>query len=870
MKRFRGLLTLVLMIMLAVGMKAQVNAAPKEYTVKPTSKPIDSVYEKSNAYNSCTKQYFMIRSYMEKLEKDGGGTLILEKGTYNIPAAIMVPSNTKIVLKNGVVINKTNKVNTNIIKASTKLFIFVDSKRGAKKNSIKGYKGTVNSSVTASGKATINLASEGEVAFCLEHNNKVSVSGVTINLNGKNQKAINITGCSNVNIDKCSISSKNKQGMGILIDINAKPSQPSMTCSVNDNTVCNNIKITGCTFNKLKNGVYSQRFMKDKYQKNVTVDKCKFTTISDGAIKMQNWEKPVITNNKFTSIGKGAVAVKSNIVPAIIMYGVKSPKVTGNNFDKVEKTVGIGFKKNSDAKLVSQGYPKNSISQAAIDIMVNNNTIGDMGYYYVTVLKKPTQEIPDKFWYPDTVTEYNMTADQWPYRNQFKEQSDLNEKNRHYYTFRSYLEQMERNGGGVLNVKAGTYNLSKVIKIPSNVTINFEDGAKVKANFGKDTAPMFEFVNNKDFADGVKYTGYNGVHDVNINGPESGKAIFDRNYECGVVLSMYHTKDINVRNMTFINMYGSATHFVELDASKDILFENNTFKDFKYKDKKVGKEAINIDIPDPNAGSDDASYSAVDCTPDENIIIRNNTFENLPAAVGGHSYVPGKPHKNIQIIDNTMKDIKFYAVRMQYWDSPVIMGNTISNVTNKYDEYAGEAFLVEGCQSPTITGNIIKNAVIVMKITAKKYSESEIDKSNPNYKKLLKYETAKNNFGVADFNSLGFYKNETSNVTENEIWYRNATEGNYERVSMIPGTIPDAADSGLVVEDVMREVTEAEDTASEDIIAEEVVTEEDVTEIVVVDDADEVLSADEDETDSDGILADEDEVVVIDGEEEEI
>ena len=40
------------------------------------------------------------------MEKAGGGTLTIKKGTYYISNAIYVPSNTKVVFENGVVFKK--------------------------------------------------------------------------------------------------------------------------------------------------------------------------------------------------------------------------------------------------------------------------------------------------------------------------------------------------------------------------------------------------------------------------------------------------------------------------------------------------------------------------------------------------------------------------------------------------------------------------------------------------------------------------------------------------------------------------------------------------------------------------------------------
>ena len=80
-------------MMLTSNTKAQA-AAKKTYTITPKSSPYKGKYKKAKGYyNSTTKQYFAIRSYLELLEKKGGGKLVIKKGTYKIPNVLYIPSN---------------------------------------------------------------------------------------------------------------------------------------------------------------------------------------------------------------------------------------------------------------------------------------------------------------------------------------------------------------------------------------------------------------------------------------------------------------------------------------------------------------------------------------------------------------------------------------------------------------------------------------------------------------------------------------------------------------------------------------------------------------------------------------------------------
>ncbi|MGG1574702.1 hypothetical protein [Fictibacillus sp. NRS-1165] len=69
----------------SIILPAQASAAAPTYTVNPSSKTYKGLMMNFSTYNFYTKHYYLIRSYLEQqLEKTGGGTLILKKGTYSI------------------------------------------------------------------------------------------------------------------------------------------------------------------------------------------------------------------------------------------------------------------------------------------------------------------------------------------------------------------------------------------------------------------------------------------------------------------------------------------------------------------------------------------------------------------------------------------------------------------------------------------------------------------------------------------------------------------------------------------------------------------------------------------------------------------
>ena len=117
-------------MMLGFLLHPDTTYAAGKYTVKAGSSPINSSYKKLSTYNANTKQYYMLKSYLEKLEADGGGTLTLKKGTYKIPCTLYVPSNVTINLKKGVTIKKTTKTGTKKLKANNTIFELVPPSLG--------------------------------------------------------------------------------------------------------------------------------------------------------------------------------------------------------------------------------------------------------------------------------------------------------------------------------------------------------------------------------------------------------------------------------------------------------------------------------------------------------------------------------------------------------------------------------------------------------------------------------------------------------------------------------------------------------------------------------------------------------------------
>lgn len=305
---------------------------------------------------------------------------------------------------------------------------------------------------------------------------------------------------------------------------------------------------------------------------------------------------------------------------------------------------------------------------------------------------------------------YTITPNSNTYDNLFKNYSTYNNHTKHYYLIRSYLEQLENTDGGTLILKKGTYSISNVLYVPSNVTIILENGVTlVKGNQSgtdqfKAAKSLFQFVApSKRSINGV-YGGYNGERNISIIG--KGKATIDLNYVYdSIAIIAGHNENIHIENIEFINM--NSGHFIEIDATKNATIKNNKFMHSKASPNE-NKEAINIDTPDKATEGWSSAWSNFDRTPNENMLIENNYFYDLDRAIGTHKYSGGKLHDRIIIRNNKIEKMRQDPIRVMNWSNSIIENNHIKDV-DPGSENNRRGILASGAINPTFKNNVFEN-----------------------------------------------------------------------------------------------------------------------------------------------------------------
>lgn len=310
----------------------------------------------------------------------------------------------------------------------------------------------------------------------------------------------------------------------------------------------------------------------------------------------------------------------------------------------------------------------------------------------------------------ETATAYRVSPGTEPRDAAMKKWSTYNEKTKQHYMLRSYLEKLEAEGGGTLTLSKGTYILPMRMAIPSNTTIVLEDGVVLKKSMDTGgpataTTSVIELAPPSVVHGGKTVGGYDGSKNVTIIG--KGNATIDLNrMKRASAFAVAHTDNLKISGITVKNQLGS--HSIELDASRNAVIENMKFIDATAVPNTGPNEVINLDTPDPVTKGFPWKWSKQDRTPNVNVLIRNNLFKNVNAAIGTHQYSDGKPHQSIKIIGNTIDGTKDHAIWMTNWTKPTVTDNVIRNV-RKADKKA-IAILGRGVSSPIVQRNRIELA----------------------------------------------------------------------------------------------------------------------------------------------------------------
>lgn len=362
---------------------------------------------------------------------------------------------------------------------------------------------------------------------------------------------------------------------------------------------------------------------------------------------------------------------------------------------------------------------------------------------------------------------YTISPSTKPIDPSFSKYSTYNSYTKNYYTLRSYLEKLEKTKGGKLILKKGTYTITNVLYVPSNVTIQFSDGVKIVKGTNTHTSKVkastsiFQLIRPSRAYKKAVYGKFEGEKNIQFIG--KGNVTMNLKYMPGAIaIIMGHNQNVVVDNIHFVNMYGG--HFIELDASKNVKIKNSSFKKSK---QIVGhdKEAINLDTPDRSTKGWSQEWSKFDRQANDTVLIENNTFSGLDRAVGTHKYSDKKLHNKVTLRNNKISGMRSDSIRVMNWSNATIENNTISLPASTKANASIRGILVSGAKNPTFQNNTFRHIPRPMQFIVWKNSGAGTTKE------------IKNTLSAANKNALA--NNRVYNAQENFIRITNNGYGNY-------------------------------------------------------------------------------------------
>ena len=336
MKKFKLLFVLCAMSFLTLASAGIAEA--KSYKVTP-SKVVKMSKKKHKKFNNkYTRHYMGLNDYLDKLQKAGGGTLTIKKGTYKISNSVYVPSNVTIILEDGVVFQKLKKTGVKSLKPSGSMWQICPHNKSRKKNSVKKYNGSKNVKFIAKGNVVFDMKGVVGIGIIAAHAQNVEISGITFKgMNGNHY--IEVNGTKNVSIHDCTFTKAkqstlkkyyNKEAINIDMADKKTGGLPLAWCK-QDKTPCLDIKIENNVFDGTTRGVGTHKYSQNSktkaniYPAIVTIHNNPFMNIYDKGVVILNWNNAV----RPQSYASGSHGISGG--------GIEGITITGNTFNGIKR-----------------------------------------------------------------------------------------------------------------------------------------------------------------------------------------------------------------------------------------------------------------------------------------------------------------------------------------------------------------------------------------------------------------------------------------------------------------------------------------------------------------------------------------------------
>ena len=239
--------------------------------------------------------------------------------------------------------------------------------------------------------------------------------------------------------------------------------------------------------------------------------------------------------------------------------------------------------------------------------------------------------------------------------------------------FKAAMTYIDSIGGGKVVIPTGTYLISEMLYLPSNLTIECHENTIIKRDWDGAMAinGLVGGIYEEPYSANSNIKIIGGIWDGNTNRQETSYNMF--NFCKG--------ENITILNATFKDY---SSHVFDISGSRHVLIDGCNFIGFRPITDREYAEAIQISAHTQEGAP--GCFGVYDDSICEDIIVQNCYFgqsgtENTYGVngIGNHSSVTGVYCKNIKIINNTFEDAHYCAVKNHKFDDVTISGNTFIN-----------------------------------------------------------------------------------------------------------------------------------------------------------------------------------------------
>jgi parallel beta-helix repeat protein len=241
-----------------------------------------------------------------------------------------------------------------------------------------------------------------------------------------------------------------------------------------------------------------------------------------------------------------------------------------------------------------------------------------------------------------------------------------------------YAWSLSQSDGNVYTivVPAGSYSLERTIHVYGNINLDLTGvtltytAAAMTASGDSSSGNMLMFGDSEINKNTALMSGYGAYSNITI----TGGTFAGLSQNTSSLVRMAHCSNVTLNGCTFDG--GGCAHQVEVAAINGFTVKNCVFKNMKGNGTDEKQEALQLDIPC-------ADYvfggTVLDGTPMKNISVTGCTFSNVPRGVGSHSMIVGTYFENVDISNNTFKNVAEEAIVALNYINCTIENNTITD-----------------------------------------------------------------------------------------------------------------------------------------------------------------------------------------------